>query len=68
MKSNAIQLIQLNAATNLLIKLGIPFDLFFLPGTRRQAAVAELVIFINPTTTIDFTISLETGGPVLGLE
>lgn len=57
---------QINAATTLLIKAGIPFDLSFSPGTRREATAAELTIYINPTTTLNFTISFEGGGSIFG--
>ncbi|CCO07897.1 hypothetical protein [Desulforamulus hydrothermalis] len=64
--SDALKVTQLNAVIALLIKLGIPFDLEFSPGTRRLAAAAELVIYINPSTTLNFTISFEAGATVFG--
>lgn len=57
--SNISKIGQLNAAIALLIKAGIPFDLSFDPGNRRNEASAELTIFINPTTTIEFEINFE---------
>lgn len=59
LSNDLIRIEQLLAATKLLIITGIPFDLDFAPGTRRQPPSAELVVFINPTTTIDFLITLE---------
>ncbi|GBF32358.1 hypothetical protein DCCM_0552 [Desulfocucumis palustris] len=64
--SDVIKLNQLNAAIAVLIKLGIPFDLAFSPGTRRLAAALELDIFINPTTTVNFVINLEAGPSIFG--
>lgn len=63
---NAIRITQLNAVIALLIKAGIPFDLEYSPGTRRLAAAANLTIYINPTTTVNFTLSFEEGGSLFG--
>lgn len=62
--SKFIKINQLFAIQALLIKAGIPYDIFFSPGTRREAAAAELIIYINPTTTFNITISLEPGGSI----
>lgn len=59
-----IRVRQLNAAITLLIRARIPFDLTFSPGTRRAASAADLTIYVNPTTTINFTIAFETGGSI----
>lgn len=59
--SNISKIGQLNAVIALLIKAGIPFDVSFTPGTRRVAASAQLTIYINPTTTIQFSIAFEAG-------
>ncbi|RKD34599.1 hypothetical protein [Thermohalobacter berrensis] len=64
--NDIIRIRQLNAAISLLIKTGIPFDITFSPGTRRDAAAAELSIFVAPTTTITFLITFEGGGTVFG--
>ncbi|MDO7788253.1 hypothetical protein [Desulforamulus aquiferis] len=64
--TDAIQISQLNAVVVLLIKAGIPFDISYSPGTRRLSAAAELTIFINPTTTLNFTLSFEAGGSIFG--
>ncbi|MDK2933853.1 MAG: hypothetical protein PWP27_1663 [Clostridiales bacterium] len=60
--NKAIQIGQLNAMIALLIQAKIPFDLSFSPGDQRLAAQAELVIHINPVTTINFTIAFQPGG------
>ncbi|WP_091539479.1 hypothetical protein [Alkaliphilus peptidifermentans] len=66
--SDTLQIVQLNAAITLLIKVGIPFDVVFSPGTRRAAAAAQLTIYINPTTTLEFTISLAAGGSIFDID
>ncbi|MTI68165.1 MAG: hypothetical protein FH753_16415 [Firmicutes bacterium] len=62
--SDTVQIAQLNAAITLLIESRIPFDLQFSPGTRRDATAADLLIYINPTTTVSFTISFDPGGSI----
>ncbi|WP_026476338.1 hypothetical protein [Alkaliphilus transvaalensis] len=62
-----LPLVQLNAVLALLIKSRIPFDLEYSPGTRRIAAGLNLSIYINPTTTLSFTIPLEEGGTVFNI-
>ena len=62
--ADVIKLCQLNAVLALLIKACIPFDVSFDPGTRREAAAIELVIFINPSTTLNFVLNLEPGASV----
>ncbi len=64
LNASAIKLNQLFAVQALLIKAGIPFDLSFSPGTRRLATGADLTIFINPTTTLNFVINFEPGGSI----
>lgn len=64
--SEFVQIGQICAAVTLLIKSRIPFDLEYSPGTRRLAESAELTIYINPTTTLVFVISLESGGGLFG--
>ncbi|MFU0799395.1 MAG: hypothetical protein ACFWUE_01820 [Xylanivirga thermophila] len=59
--NNTVQITQLNAAITLLIKNGIPFDVVFTPGTRRTEPQAELTIYINPNTTITFTMGFGSG-------
>lgn len=65
-RSNTLKIAELSAIMKVLISADIPFDLVFSPGTRREAAAIELSIYINPTTTIDFVITLEAGGSVFG--
>ncbi|WP_051688199.1 hypothetical protein [Desulfofalx alkaliphila] len=55
------QIAQINAAITLLIKAGIPFVFEYTPGTRREEASGELTVYITPTTTIIFEISLGPG-------
>ncbi|RKD22360.1 hypothetical protein BET04_04820 [Caminicella sporogenes] len=62
--SKSVKLAELYSLLNILIKSEIPFDLSFSPGTRRTIENIKLVIYINPTTTIDFIIKLETGGNI----
>ncbi len=64
--AKVIQITQLNAAISLLIKANIAFDILFRPGTTRENPVAELIIFINPTTTLEFAFVFDEGGSVLG--
>lgn len=66
LNSQSVKLKELFALINILIKAEIPFDLSYSPGTRREAEAIELSIFINPTTTIDFVITLEPGGSIFG--
>jgi hypothetical protein len=63
---NLLQIEKLNVLLLLLIQARIPFDLTYSPGTRRLAAAANLTIYINPTTSLSFTISLEPGGSIFG--
>lgn len=64
LNNDAIKIEQLLSTQRLLISAGIPFDLSFSPGTRRDDSGATLVIHVNPTTTITFTITLEAGGTI----
>ncbi len=61
LNNDVLKIEQLLAAQKLLLVAGIPYDLLFESGTRRQVPAAELIIYINPTTTIEFTIAFETG-------
>ncbi len=62
--NDLLKINQLQAAIALLIKAGIDFDLAFYSGTERNSAAVELTIFLNPSTTIDFTITLEASGSI----
>lgn len=62
--SNNIKTSQIFAIQAILVKAGIPFDLSFSPGTRRVASGAQLTIYINPTTTLQFTISFAGAGTI----
>ncbi len=56
-----LPLAKINAAITLLVKVGIPFDLLYSTGTRRISPGFELVIYISPTTTLKFNISVGGG-------
>lgn len=64
--ADVIQLQQLFAVQSLLIKLGLPFNITFSPSTKREAAAAELTVFLSPTVTIRFVFSFEAGGSIFG--
>lgn len=53
------KLSQLEALLLLLIKFKIPFDLQYDPGNRRNELSIELVIYITPHSTLNFTIGQE---------
>ena len=57
--NDCIKIEQLNAATTLLIKMNIPFDLNFSQSTRSSNKSSELIISINPNTTITFSIDFD---------
>jgi hypothetical protein len=59
--SKNMKIAEFDAIVALLIKLKIPFDVEYDPGNRRTAETAELSIFINPTTTLSFVISFQSG-------
>ena len=51
-------------ATNLallccLLKLQMPFDLSYKPATQKDEASLQLIIYLNPKTSVNF--NLETG-------
>jgi len=51
-------------ATNLallhcLLKLQIPFDLTYKPGTQKDEPSLQLTIYINPKTSINFDLELD---------
>ncbi len=68
LSSSNLQLAQLNAVQALLIKARIPYDLRYSPGTRRASPGIDLSIYINPSTTLNFTISLENGQTVFDIQ
>ena len=59
--SRNIKIAEFDAIIAILIKAKIPFDVEYSPGTRRLAESAELTIYINPTTKLNFTFSFESG-------
>jgi hypothetical protein len=62
--SKNLKIVEFDAILALLIKLRIPFDVEYSPGTRRLAESAELSIFINPSTTLNFIINFEAGNSI----
>ncbi len=64
MYSNNMKIAEFDAIVSLLIKARIPFDVAYSPGTRRAAESAELTIYINPVTTLNFTLSFEPGASI----
>lgn len=64
--NDVLKLAQLQAIISILIKACVDFDLTFTCGTRRTATGLELTVYINPSTTISFIISLEAGSTAFG--
>ena len=56
-----ISIYEFNLATNYLMISGIPYDVSFVPGTRKEAAALQLTIHINPTRTEVIVVSLQQG-------
>lgn len=56
-----ITIYEFNLATNYLIINGIPYDVSFVPGTRKEAAALQLTIHINPTRTEVIVVALQQG-------
>lgn len=59
--NQVIPLYKFNLITNMLVDNGIPFDVSFTPGTRKEAAALQITIHINPTSTLVYVVSLEQG-------
>jgi len=59
--NSCVSLYKLNLFTAMLINNGIPYDLSFVSGTRKEAPAIQLTIHINPTATLVFVIALEPG-------
>ena len=57
--ATGIKLSQLQTLMFLLIKFNIPFDLSYDPGNGRNELSIELVIYITPNSTLNFTIGRE---------
>ena len=62
LSSKNMRIAELDAIVAILIKTRIPFDVLYTPGTARDAESADLKIYINPTTTLNFILSFEAGG------
>ena len=64
LSSRNLRIAELDAIVAILIKTQIPFDVLYSPGTRRDAESAELKIYINPTTTLNFVLNFQAGGSI----
>lgn len=60
--SSNLKIAEFDALLTILIKAGIPFDVEYTPGTRRDTEAAVLIIYINPNTTLNLTFNFEGGG------
>ena len=47
---------RLDIITNCLISANIPFELSFVPGTRRDTRALQLTVHINPKSTLSIQI------------
>ena len=56
-----VSLLQFNLVTNYLVALGIPYDVSYVPETRKEAAALQLTVHINPTRTEVLVVSLQPG-------
>ena len=56
-----ISLYSFNILTNFLVQIGIPYDVSYDPGTRKEAPAFELTVHINPTRTEVFVVALTPG-------
>ena len=56
-----ISVYEFNLVTNYLITTAIPYDVSFVPGTRKEAAAIQLTIHINPTRTEVIVVALQPG-------
>jgi hypothetical protein len=67
--SRNIKIAEFDAIIAILIKAKIPFDVEYSPGNRREAESAELIIFINPITTLNVTFTFQGGtSPFIGAQ
>jgi hypothetical protein len=64
LSSRNMRIAELDAVIAILIKTKIPFDVIYSPGTRRTAESAELKIYINPTTTLNFVLNFQPGSSI----
>lgn len=54
-----VKFTQLQALLLLLLKFQIPFDLTYDPGNQRNESSIELVIYITPHSSLQFSIGAE---------
>lgn len=57
--SSGLKLSQVQALMVLLIKFRIPFDISYDPGNRKNESEIELEVYINPHSTLVFSIGAE---------
>lgn len=62
--SKSVKIAEFDAILSILIKAQIGFDVEYSPGTNRTAESAELTIYINPSTTLNFTINFQQGSSI----
>jgi len=63
-KGVKLTLAEFNMATNYLVRSCIPFDVSFVPGTRKYASSLQLTIHVCPTKTEVFVVNLAQGASV----
>lgn len=63
-KGIGISLAEFNAATNYLVCKAIPFDVSFVPSTRKYGASLQLTVHVCPSKTEVFVVNLTPGASV----
>ena len=53
-----VSLMQVNVFTTMLMKYDIPFETSYTGATRKENASVQITVYINPSTTIAFNLSL----------
>ena len=56
-----ITLVKFNLLCSMLVTAGVPFDVSFVSGTRKQAPALQLTIHINPTSNLQLVCQLAPG-------
>jgi len=56
-----ISMLKFNMLCQMLLSAGIPYDVSFDSGTRKQAPALQLTIHINPTATLVLVCQLAPG-------
>ena len=60
MQLSSNQILMVNLLTNVLLGQGIPFDLAYTAGSRKEAPVIQITVHVTPTVTVNFTVSAAT--------